>query len=164
MPRSAEAQPWFRRSVLHSQPTRSARAVAHTPTRVGAPAARAECVRLPRARGGVRPTHIPLPATPPAARALRRARARGCLAAQAHECVLPSTPHPRRPYLLSQPLRCVLCLRASPPLATPNAGKAFFTPASTLPSLFPTYLSTARAPRPRNPPPTRMHTAPYSSP
>ena len=103
-----------------SQPTRSARAVAHTPTRVGAPAARAECVRLPRARGGVRPTHIPPPSNPSRRTRVRRARARGCLAAQAHECVLPSTPHPRRPHLLSQPLRCVLCLRASLPLATPQ--------------------------------------------
>ena len=50
---------------------------------VGAPAARAECVRLPRARGGVRPTPSqnyslpPLPSIhPAAARALPSARAR----------------------------------------------------------------------------------------
>ena len=52
----------------------------HTLTRVavGAPAARSECVRLPRARGGVRPTpsRIPLATPPAAARALPCARAR----------------------------------------------------------------------------------------
>ena len=69
---------------------------------------------------------------------------------------------PRRPYLLSPPNLLDVSFAFAPVclLATPNAGKAFFTPASTLPSLFHTYLSTARAPRPRNPPPTRMHTAP----
>ena len=54
----------------------------HTLTRVavGAPAARAECVRLPRARGGVRPTpsQIPLPPSiSPRRRARARSRARG---------------------------------------------------------------------------------------
>ena len=48
---------------------------------VGAPAARAECVRLPRVRGGVRPTpsfpQSSFPSNPAAARALPRARARG---------------------------------------------------------------------------------------
>ena len=96
----------------NSQPTRSARAVAHTPTRVGAPAARAECVRLPRVRGGVRPTlHIPpTPSQQPlpprarsAARALRRARAGGCLAAKRTSVSFrqrrtaaahPTSPHP----------------------------------------------------------------------
>ena len=49
-----------------SQPTRSARAVAHPPLGGCAPAARAECVRLPRARGGVRPTPPPSrPRSPP---------------------------------------------------------------------------------------------------
>ena len=84
----------------NSQPTRSARAVAHTPPRVGAPAARAECVRLPRARGGVRPT-LKSPPTPsqqplPPRAAPPRARG-GCLAAQARKCVLPPTPQPSRP-------------------------------------------------------------------
>jgi hypothetical protein len=74
---------------------------------VGAPAARAECVRLPRARGGVRPTPKPLflfPAsTPPRARSHAPARA-GLprLASQAHGCVLPSTSrrpsHPNQPH------------------------------------------------------------------
>ena len=83
----------------NSQPTRSARAVAHTPTRVGAPAARAECVRLPRARGGVRPTQIPSPPSqqplPPRARSA--AHARGLPRRQARKCVLPPTPQPSRP-------------------------------------------------------------------
>ena len=73
---------------IHNPRVRRAR-LRTPPTRVGAPAARAECVRLPRARGGVRPTQIPpysLPATPPTARALLRARAGVC---QACKCVLP---------------------------------------------------------------------------
>ena len=103
LPRSAEAQPWFRRSVLHSQPTRSARAVAHTPTRVGAPAARAECVRLPRARGGVRPTQNPLlPPSNPSPRARAPPRARGSLPSVQ---VCPSS-RTSRPIL--SPLKCVL--------------------------------------------------------
>ena len=148
---------------IHNPRVRRARLRTPPPGWARPPRAPSACASPARGEACAQRTS-PSPATPPAARALRRARARGCLAAQAHECVLPSTPHPRRPCLLSQPLRCVLCLRASLPLATRDAGKAFFTPASTLPSLFPTYRSTARAPRPRNPPPTRMHTAPYSSP
>jgi hypothetical protein len=73
---------------------------------VGAPAARAECVRLPRARGGVRPTPSQNPCllfpsiNPAAARALPSARARGA-ASQARGCVLPFTS--RRPWPLAQP-------------------------------------------------------------
>ena len=55
-----------------SQPTRSARAVAHPPLGGCAPAARAECVRLPRARGGVRPT--PPSLSPPPLSPCLRAR------------------------------------------------------------------------------------------
>ena len=160
MPRSAEAQPWFRRSVLHSQPTRSARAVAHTPTRVGAPAARAECVRLPRARGGVRPTQIPpysLPATPPTARALLRARAGVC---QACKCVLPRAHLVGRflsPYLLNV---CLLLSARSQTRRWQVVLHARVHPSLFLPVNSPRTASAhphrVRAP----PPPTRMHTAP----
>jgi hypothetical protein len=74
----------------------------------GAPAARAECVRLPRARGGVRPTPSQTPCLassslastrPPRARS--QAPARAGAASQAHGCVLPFTS--RRPWPLAQP-------------------------------------------------------------
>ena len=54
----------------------------------------------------------------------------------------------RQPYLL-KPFD-VSFVSIPPPVPRPNAGKAFFT---SHPSLFPTYLSTARAPRPRTPRP-----------
>ena len=61
---------------------------------------------------------------------------------------------------ISEPLRCVLCFHA-PRLPLVNTGKVSFTPASTLPSFFPTHLSTARAPRPRTRP---AHTHAHRSP
>ena len=82
---------------------------------------RARRVRAPPPRAGRRapnahpPSQQPLPphARPPRARAglPRRPSARVCPSLHAA---------PRRPYLLSQPLRCVLFLRASLPLATPQ--------------------------------------------
>lgn len=104
---------------IHNPRVRRARLRTPPPGWARPPRAPSACASPARGEACAQRTS-PLPATPPAARALRRARARGCLAAQAHECVLPSTPHPRRPHLLSQPLRCVLCLRASLPLATPQ--------------------------------------------
>ena len=100
-----------------SQPTRSARAVAHPPLGGCAPAARAECVRLPRARGGVRPTPPP---SLPLLSLLASARDAPSPPVQAK----PRPPTPRAsavgpPLSSSQPLGCVL--RAPHPL-DPNAG------------------------------------------
>ena len=119
----------------------------------GGRARRARRVRAPPPRAGRRaPNAHPPPQQPLPPHARSAARAAG----------LPRRPSARVcPSLHAAPnLLDVSFAFAPAPLATPNAGKAFFTPASTLPSLFHTYLSTARAPRPRNPPPTRMHTAP----
>ena len=142
---------------IHNPRVRRARLRTPPPGWARPPRAPSACASPARGEACAQRTS-PLPATPPAARA-SAARARGVASPPKRTSV--SFPPRRTPDPISpQPFRCVLCLRASLPLATPNAGKAFFTPASTLPSLFHTYLSTARAPRPRNPPPTRMHTAP----
>ena len=156
---------------IHNPRVRRARL---RPPPPGGRARRARRVRAPSpARGEAcaqRPFESPFPPPPsPAAHALARVRARGCLVAK-RTSVLLSTPHRPNPSTppLSQPnlvhVSFAPTASAHARARTPHAGKAFSTPASTLPSLFPTYRSTARAPRPRNPPPTRMHTAPYSSP
>ena len=62
------------------------------------------------------------------------------------------TPAPPSSYLLDVSFASI-----PPARSQTNAGKASFTPASTLRFVIP-YLP--RAPRPRTPPPTRMHTAP----
>ena len=112
-----------------SQPTRSARAVAHTPTRVGAPAARAECVRLPRARGGVRPTHIPPPSNP-SRRTRAPPRARAGL--------------PRRPSA-----RVCPSLHAAPPTRSlPNLLDVSFAFAPVCLSPLPTLARRSSRPRP----------------
>ena len=113
---------------------------------VGAPAARAECVRLPRARGGVRPTpfRVPLsllPLVPPRTRS--HASARG-VASSPKQTSVSFSPRrtvptvPRRPSA-NQPCACVLCSHRQPSHArarTPHAGKVSFTPASALASAY----------------------------
>ena len=124
-----------------SQPTRSARAVAHPPLGGCAPAARAECVRLPRARGGVRPTPPP---SLPLLSLLASARDAPSPPVQAK----PRPPTPRAsavgpPLSSPQPLGCVL--RATHPL-DPNAGGRA-APASPL--LLPTASVCASCPPPQ---------------
>ena len=110
------------------------------------------------------PSQQPLPG----ARALRRARAGLPRRPSARVC--PSLHAAPPPTLFPLPNLLDVSFAFAPvlPLATPNAGKAFFTPASTLPSLYslptcqqPAHRVRAPAPRPRTPP---AHTHAHRSP
>ena len=170
MPRSAEAQPWFRRSVLLHNP-RVRRARLRTPPPPpgwrGGRARRARRVRAPPPRAGRRAPNAlsspPFPPPPsPAAHALARVRARGCLVAQANKCVLLSTPHRPNP--------------STPPLSQPpNLVRVSFAPTASPHTPAPAHPTLARCPsRPRrllprptclyslrtasaHPPPTHVH-------
>jgi hypothetical protein len=138
---------------------------------VGAPAARAECVRLPRARGGVRPTPSQNPCllfpciNPAAARALPSARARrGCLASTRVCPSLHITP-PLAPRS-TLPLRTALPNPSRPPLPCVLPPCPPQTPPST-PAMCPSrprrhwpHLSLVRAPRPPAHLPAHACTAP----
>ena len=126
----------------------------------GGRARRALRVRAPPPRAGRRaPNAYPpysLPATAPAARALRRARAGVASPPSAQVC--PSANAAAQPPTLPpKPLRCVLCFH--PPRLTLNTGKVSFTPASTLRFVLPYLPGSSPRTASAHPPPTRMHTA-----
>ena len=144
---------------IHNPRVRRARLRTPPPGCARPPRAPSACASPARGEACAQRTS-PSPATPPAARALRRARGGVASPPKRTSVSFPPRRTPADP--ISSPNLLDVSFAFAPVCLSPlpNAGKAFFTPASTLPSLFPTYLSTARAPRPRNPPPTRMHTAP----
>ena len=105
--------PRVRRARLRTPPPGCARPP-RAPSACASPARGEACAQ--------RPFESPFPPPPsPAAHALARVRARGCLVAQAHKCVLPSTP-PRQPHLSGVSFASI-----PPPAPRPYAGMAFFT-------------------------------------
>jgi len=129
---------------------------------VGAPAARAECVRLPRARGGVRPTPSQTPclassslASTPPPRARSQAPARAWLPRKHTSVSFPSHHAAPGPSLNPIPLRTALPNPSRPPPACVLPPCPPQTPPSTSAMCCPSrprrhwpHLALVRAPRP----------------